>query len=127
MDTVADAKSQLRLDSTAADQYAAPRFQTSQAQSQAPPTSAHSGAPTLFDGATYNSARDGARLESQAAKVAFLMADKRWRSLAAIAALVGGSEAGVSARLRDFRKKKFGSKTVERRYISNGQWEYRVL
>lgn len=79
-----------------------------------------------FDGATFDAQRDGERLNGQLERVARLMADGRWRTLRELAAAVGGSEAGVSARLRDLRKARWGSKRVERRYLADGVWQYRV-
>ena len=79
------------------------------------------------DGSTFDANLDGARLTGQHAKVKGLMADGRWRTLARIAEVVGGSEAGVSARLRDLRKSKFGGHTVDRRRLSGGLYEYRVI
>jgi hypothetical protein len=55
------------------------------------------------------------------------MRDGRWRRLTAIAIAAQAPEASVSARLRDLRKERFGSHTVERRYVAQGLWEYRVL
>ena len=81
----------------------------------------------MIDGETFDEARDGARLTGQAADVYALMQDRRWRTLGRITEVVGGSEAGVSARLRDLRKDKFGNFRVERRHIQRGLWEYRVL
>lgn len=52
---------------------------------------------------------------------------RAFASLAAIAKLTGDPEASVSARLRDFRKLRFGGHTVERRYVEVGLFEYRVL
>ena len=81
-----------------------------------------------FDGATYSSQHDGARLATQLGRVLALMADGKWRTLREIQEAVGGSEAGVSARLRDCRKAKFGGRTVLRRRRgepSEGLWEYR--
>jgi hypothetical protein len=84
--------------------------------------------PTLFDGVTFDPALDGHRLTGQLARVYALMADGHWRTLRQIAAAAGGTEAAVSARLRDLRKSKFGGHTVERRRVAgaNGLWEYRV-
>lgn len=79
-----------------------------------------------FDGETFDASRDGARLSSQLERVQVLMTDGRWRTLASIAAAVGGSEPAVSARLRDLRKPRFGGLLVERRYVGEGLWEYRV-
>jgi len=80
-----------------------------------------------FDGSTYEPARDCDRLTSQLERVKQLMADGKWRTLREIARHVGGSEAGVSARIRDMRKARFGGFTVEHRCIGHGVWEYRVL
>lgn len=88
-----------------------------------------------FDGDTFDPKKDGARLTGQLKKVMELMRDGEWRTLAEIQAKVGGSEAGVSARLRDLRKQKFGTHMVERRRVHRGDmgpdecvgvWEYRV-
>jgi hypothetical protein len=83
--------------------------------------------PLDFDGATYEPALDQERLSSQLRRVKILMNDGKWRTLSAIARCVGGSEAGVSARLRDFRKDRFGALTVERRRIAGGLYEYRLI
>jgi hypothetical protein len=80
-----------------------------------------------FDGKTYDPVRDGHRLRMQLNRVWMLMMDGQWRTLEEIALACRGSEAAVSARLRDFRKTKFGAHTVERRYLSNGLWQYRVI
>lgn len=84
-----------------------------------------------FDGETFDEGLDGARLSSLLVKVRTLMADGTWRTLSEICAAIGaGSEAGVSARLRDLRKEQFGGYTVERRRRGDGRrglWEYRLL
>jgi hypothetical protein len=80
-----------------------------------------------FDGATFEPARDGERLTSQLIRVKELMLDGQWRSLPQIAAVVGGSEAGVSARLRDLRKPRNGAYTVNRRHVTDGLHEYQVI
>lgn len=82
--------------------------------------------PPPIDGATYEPERDGERLGRQLVRVFDLMKDRRWRTLAEIAETVQGSEAAVSARLRDFRKAKCGSHTVERRYLYDGIFEYQL-
>jgi hypothetical protein len=83
--------------------------------------------PTLFDGITYNATQDETRLSGQLQRVKTLMLDGQWRTLAQIATAVCGSEAGVSARLRDCRKVRFGAHTVERRRVDGGLWQYRVI
>jgi hypothetical protein len=80
-----------------------------------------------FDGKTYDPARDSQRLRMQLNRVWMLMVDGQWRTLGEISLACQGSEAAVSARLRDFRKKKFGAHVVERRYLHNGLWQYRIV
>jgi hypothetical protein len=80
-----------------------------------------------FDGSTYDHCRDSARLGHELGRVWSVMLDGRWRRLTAIAIAAQSPEASVSARLRDLRKERFGSHTVERRYVAAGLWEYRVL
>lgn len=85
--------------------------------------------PAGFDGATFDPAQDAVRLGHQLAAVKAHMADGRWRTLSGISLALGFPESSVSARLRDLRKPKFGSATVERRRVpdGNGLWEYRVV
>ena len=82
--------------------------------------------PPDFDGWTYQHDRDYVRLKSLLDRVKHRMADGNWWSLWELSERTGGSEASVSARLRDLRKKKFGGHTVERRYVGRGLWEYRL-
>ncbi len=85
--------------------------------------------PGLFDGRTYDPAHDEQRLKSQLGRVYNLMCDGGWRTLAEIHEEVGGSQPGVSARLRDLRKEKFGAYQVlrRRRYDpSSGLFEYQL-
>ena len=79
-----------------------------------------------FDGVTYDAPRDHERLKGQLQSVFELMKDERWRTLETIKGLCGGSDASVSARLRDLRKTKYGSHQVDRRHRVGGIWEYRV-
>lgn len=78
-----------------------------------------------FDGRTYNPERDRERLSGMLARVSTAMADNEWHTLRELAKATGGSEAAVSARLRDLRKPRFGGHTVERQYVGNGLWMYR--
>lgn len=80
-----------------------------------------------FHGETYEPERDRDRLRAQLNRVREVMSDEEWRTLGMIAALTGDPEASVSARLRDLRKPQHGSRTVERRYLARGLWEYRLL
>lgn len=79
-----------------------------------------------FGGVTYNAARDSARLTGQLGQVRQVLSDRQWHTLDEIARRVGGSEAGVSARLRDLRKFRFGQHTIDRQYVGAGQWRYRL-
>lgn len=61
---------------------------------------------------------------TQLAAVRDLMRDGRWRTLAEIHADV---KIGISTRLRDLRKPKYGRHTVERHTGEGGVPEYRLL
>ncbi len=95
----------------------------------------HSPKPAVgkFDGATYDKSKDGQRLTTLMSRVYELMRDGRWRTLSTIAKKCKGTEASVSARLRDLRKDKFQmrypSKRVDRKRIDNGNGlhTYRVV
>lgn len=78
-----------------------------------------------FDGPDLAPA-DQARLAGSLARVLALMQDGRWRTLPDIAFWAQCKEQSASARLRDLRKAKFGSWTVEKRRIGNGLWAYKV-
>lgn len=79
------------------------------------------------DGKTYDDSRDRKRLNRQALAVYDVMRDGQWRTLGQIADLADEPEASVSARLRDLRKPRFGGFTVDRMYLCDGIWQYRVL
>lgn len=80
----------------------------------------------LFDGATYDDARDGRRLNTSLARIQRAMADGRWYTLAELARIGACSTAAASARVRDLRKQKYGGHTVSRRYDGDGVWSYRM-
>jgi len=79
-----------------------------------------------YDGETFDPDRDKDRLDREMGRVKALMSDGEWRTLQAIADVTHDGLPGISARLRDLRKVKFGAHTVERRYLSDGIWEYRL-
>src|SRR5262245_61785782 len=82
-----------------------------------------------FDGATYEEDHDHERLGAQALRVWGIVCDGRWRTLGEIEAATGDPQASISARLRDFRKPKFGRHVIERRRrgpAETGLFEYRV-
>lgn len=78
------------------------------------------------DGATYDPALDYSRLGKQARAVFEYMQSGEWRTLEEISAATGYPEASVSARLRDFRKERFGGMQMSGRRRSAGLWEYRL-
>lgn len=86
----------------------------------------HRPSPPIFDGATFDPEKDTIRLSGQLAEVYNLMRDGRYRTLAEIRNVVSGSEAGISARLRDLRKRKWGGFTVNRRRRTEGTFEYQL-
>lgn len=83
----------------------------------------------LPEAGTFDNVIDGPRTATQREAVEALMADGMWRTLAAIAAHTGASEAGASARLRDLRKQQYGGYTVERKRAKpkSGLYLYRVV
>ena len=74
----------------------------------------------MFGGYTYSEPLDGDRLRKQLYKVWKVVRDERWHTLAELSEIVEAPEASVSARLRDFRKDKFGAHVVERERVLNG-------
>jgi hypothetical protein len=80
-----------------------------------------------FNGADYIPSRDDARLSGQILRVWDCMKDESWRTLREIATITGDPEASISAQLRHLRKERFGGHEVEREYVSNGLYKYRLL
>tara|TARA_R110000751_G_C13710015_1_gene474311 strand:+ start:746 stop:1045 length:300 start_codon:yes stop_codon:yes gene_type:complete len=82
-----------------------------------------------FDGAVYNHAQDHKRLTGQIKRVWDCMKDGQWRTLDEIAIATSDPHASISAQLRNLRKEKFGSHTIDKRPRgdrANGLWEYRL-
>ena len=70
-----------------------------------------------------------ARLSTQLQRVFAAMSDGQWHTLDELVSKAGGTTASISARLRDFRKPKFGSHTVERQRKGDpkvGVYQYRL-
>jgi hypothetical protein len=82
---------------------------------------------STFGGDTFNERRDGDRLRAQLYRVYKVMYDGTWRTLEMISRETNDPITSISARLRDFRKRKFGGHIVERKYLHDGLWEYRLL
>ncbi|MHB8727613.1 MAG: hypothetical protein ACYC9K_01090 [Sulfuricaulis sp.] len=86
-----------------------------------------------FDGKTFEPSQDRQRLTTQLERVLGVMFDGQWHTLEKIAECISyppydrASEAGVSARLRDLRKPRFGGYIIERRRVKDGGlYEYRL-
>lgn len=80
-----------------------------------------------FNGSDYDPARDDVRLTGQLLRVWNIVSTGAWLTLRQIAAATGDPESSISAQLRHLRKPRFGGHTVEKRYVGNGLFEYRVL
>jgi hypothetical protein len=79
-----------------------------------------------YDGETYVPERDFKRLDAQRLRVFELMKDGLPRTLDQISEKTGDPAPSVSARLRDFRKLKFGAHIVDREYLGNGLYTYQL-
>ena len=79
-----------------------------------------------FNGDDYQPDRDKERLRGQILRVYPVLKDGRWRTLRAIADTTGDPEASVSAQLRHLRKPRFGGYEIQKRYVRNGLYEYRL-
>jgi hypothetical protein len=80
-----------------------------------------------FDGSDYIPSRDDARLSGQLLRVWDCMKDEQWRTLREISNITGDPEASISAQLRHLRKPRFGGYDVEKEYVSNGLYKYKLL
>lgn len=85
--------------------------------------------PSLFDGRGDDEGpTKDTRLASLLKRVYGVMSDGHWRTLSDIAHEArAGSEASVSARLRDLRKPRFGGHTIERQLVGDGLYAYRMV
>lgn len=87
-----------------------------------------------FGGATYDPGLDRERLTRQLGRVFECMIDGNWwtleelqRACHRLRGYVGNdSQAGISARVRDLRKARFGGYTVYRRRRAVSLWEYQL-
>jgi hypothetical protein len=84
----------------------------------------------LFSGVTVEPLVDEVRLVRQFKRVWGCMCDGEWRSLSEVALVTGDPLQSISARLRDFRKARFGGHNVDRRRRGDdvsGLFEYRLV
>lgn len=80
----------------------------------------------MFEGADYIQDRDFQRLACQIEKILTFCLDGKWHTVKEISLAVGCPENSAQAQLRNLRKPKHGGWIVERRYVSNGLYQYRV-
>jgi hypothetical protein len=87
--------------------------------------------PPIENGPGFIAEFDEERLKGQAKAVFNLMKDGSWLTLGEIkAAINGGSETGISATLRSFRKKPYGSHTLNKKRRGDpkrGLFEYQLI
>ena len=84
----------------------------------------------LFSGVTVEPLCDEVRLKKQYKRVFSLMVDGEWRTLSEVALVTGDPLQSISARLRDFRKARFGGHQLDRRRRGDdvsGLFEYRLV
>ncbi len=78
-----------------------------------------------FGGETYEPGLDYVRLTGQLGDVWEVLRDGGRYTLAELAELSGHPEASCSARLRDFRKERFGGRDIRRERVgASGLWTY---
>lgn len=80
-----------------------------------------------YNGSDYVPPRDDGRLDAQYDRIFNLMSDRHWRTLFEIEAATGDPSPSISAQLRHMRKPRFGSNSVNKRYIGNGTFEYQLV
>ena len=87
-----------------------------------------------FDGGTYEQEVDKKRMTAQLSLVRELMSDGRWWSIAQLADAIWKSgymatPQGISARIRDLRKARYGGREVDRRRKTpaSGDYLYRLV
>lgn len=81
-------------------------------------------APAHFDGDTYDPGLDFERLTTQLQRVRWCLEQGDKWPLSGLQAACGGSEASISARIRDLRKPRFGGLDVRRERVRGGLWVY---
>lgn len=79
-----------------------------------------------FGGETIEPERDDGRLLRQLMRTWNAMIDGEWHTPEELEKRTGDRWASISARLRDFRKEKFGASEVDRRYVTKGLYQYRL-
>lgn len=79
-----------------------------------------------FNGADYDRDRDDARLTGQLLRVWRAVSDGCWWTPSELERATGDNWSSISAQLRHLRKARFGGHTVEREYLGEGLYQYRL-
>lgn len=80
-----------------------------------------------FDGSDINQPRDSERLTGQLERIMGCMKLGGWWTLNQLTEQTGDPPASISAQLRNLRKERFGSHTIDKRYVGCGKFEYRLV
>lgn len=81
----------------------------------------------IFHGSDIDMNRDAKRLTGQLLDIYALMKDGNWRTLNEISKITGHPPASISAQLRNFRRVEFGSFDLQKNYLGNGLYQYRII
>jgi DNA-binding transcriptional MerR regulator len=81
----------------------------------------------FFDGDDYVHDRDKKRLGTQLDQIRDFMEGKEYLTLQEISDATGHPHSSVSAQIRNLRKERFGSRVIDRKYISNGLYSYKLM
>jgi len=71
--------------------------------------------------------QDYIRLSNQLGRVYDLMKDGAWYTIDEVNKYAGGTPSCTSAHMRSLRKAKYGNHTVERKYLGDGLYKYRLI
>ena len=80
-----------------------------------------------FAGSDYQAMRDDLRLTGQLLRIWECVKGGAWWTLGGLSVATRDPEPSISAQLRHLRKARFGQHTVEKRHVSDGLFEYRVI
>ena len=80
-----------------------------------------------FDGSNICDPRDRPRLSGQLRRIFVYMKDGNWYTLRSVAEGTKAPESSVSAQIRNLRKKRFGKHKVDKKYLGNGLYHYRLI
>jgi hypothetical protein len=81
----------------------------------------------IFAGPAYDPDRDNKRLSNQIERVWSVMIDGKWHRTQEVADRTNDPAPSVLAQFGHLRKRRFGGHTVERRHVSHGLYEYRLI